>query len=323
MRNLILIGSAVALLTAILAAFFWITASPLNWRQIQPEAAFGIRDTAQPFVLGDKYWISNGYLTNSTVYRDLWSSADGVDWQQEVAATPYDPYSAIAVHNGRVFAAKNSVWASDNGKDWSLVSENGPTDAVTALPMMRSFKGRLWFFHFGEVWSSADGSEWRKEDAPFGRRSSFAVEVFNDSLWLIGGGLMEPASPPEVQYPERTAMNDVWRSSDGYTWELVTASAPWKPRMWPSTVVYDGRLYVVGGFSNRDVENFSDIWSSANGSDWSEVVTPNQFPARHWVSLFAVSDGIMLVAGNGWPLTNDVWRINLAKWWEFWRRLGE
>lgn len=312
--------AAAALALGVIAATVWHTASRFypDWEIVRETAEFSIRDTSQPFVFDDAYWLSNGYLTNYTAYRDLWRSKDGREWEIVNEATPYDTYSAMAVHNGYIYAAKNTVWRSKDGVEWEQLTSRGPTDFPGSLPMMRSFNGHLWFFHLDEVSYSKDGVIWtRVEEIPFGRRASYAVEVFNDALWLFGGGRFEPSSPPEQQYPERTAMNDVWRSEDGSHWEKM-ADAPWEPRMWPSTVVYEDRLYVVGGFSNAKAQNLNSAWYTDDGRVWEELTASGTFSPRHWVSLFPTRSGMLLAAGNAWPLMNDVWHIRLAPWWKFW-----
>jgi hypothetical protein len=300
---------AVAAVTTATASHF--IPKKLDLYEVTDAADFEIRDTSQPFKFNGEMWMSNGYLTNDIAYRDLWKSTDGFKWRKINGSTPYDPYSAIAVKDGYIYAAKNTVWRSRDGKNWELLKSDGPVSAQDSLPLMRSFKGKLWLFDHEQVYSSSDGREWDKHDAPYGHRRSYTVAVFKGALWVIGGGLLEPANPPEKQYVERTAMNDVWRSEDGVHWQLVTADPGFSPRMWPTSVVHKDRLYIVAGFSNKKAKNLHGIWSSADGANWEKVVTPTKLPARHWPSVWSFGDDIIIAAGNGWPLRNDVWRLGL------------
>ncbi len=279
--------------------------------EITDSADFEIRDTSQPFIFNGEMWMSNGYLTNDIAYRDLWKSTDGYKWRKVNGNTPYDTYSAIAVKDGYIYAAKNTVWRSKDGEQWDIVTSTGPVAAKDSLPLMRTFNGKLWFFDHDQVYSSADGREWDRHDAPYGHRRSYTVAVFKGALWVVAGGLLEPSSPPEKQYPERTAKNDVWRSEDGIHWQQVTPAAGFSPRMWPTAVAHKDRLYVVGGFSNKDATNLDDIWSTADGSTWEKVDTQTTLPARHWPSVWSYGDDIIIAAGNGWPLRHDVWRLGM------------
>jgi hypothetical protein len=40
---------------------------------------------------------------------------------------------------------------------------------------------------------------------------------------------------------------EVWRSTDGLNWELVTSQAPWSARSGASAIVFRDRLYLIGG----------------------------------------------------------------------------
>ena len=61
------------------------------------------------------------------------------------------------------------------------------------------------------------------------------------------------------------ALNDVWSSRDGATWQCETRSAPWTPRWQHTSVVLDGRIWVLGGarsaFESGDPSYATnDIW---------------------------------------------------------------
>ncbi len=283
----------------------------LDLEELTDGAKFEVRDTSQPFRFKGAMWMSNGYLTNELHYRDLWRSTSGVNWIKVNGNTPYDPYSAIAVKDGYIYAAKNTVWRSKDGKVWEKIKPDGPLSDENSLASMKSFRGKLWLFDKERVFSSVDGKEWEEHDAPYGHRWAYTVTVFKGALWLIGGGLAEPSDPPEKHYPERSAKNDVWRSEDGINWTLITADAGFAPRMWPTAVAHKDRLYVVAGFSNKEAKNLSDIWSTEDGEHWEKVVTKTELPARHWPSVWSNGDDIIIAAGNGWPLRNDVWRLGM------------
>ena len=98
-----------------------------------------------------------------------------------------------------------------------------------------------------DVWSSADGKEWKREtaSAPWSPRAYHAAVVHDGKLWVIGGG---------NYVPKYRALNDVWSSPDGVNWQQVTDRAPWNPRIWFSAVVHRDRMWVMGGWSNNPCE---------------------------------------------------------------------
>ena len=115
-----------------------------------------------------------------------------------------------------------------------------------------------------DVWSSADGKEWKQETAaaPWSPRAYHQAVVHDGKIWVMGGG---------NYVPKYHALNDVWCSSDGVNWEQVTENAPWNPRLWFSSVVYRDRMWVLGGWSNNPSKNWGDVWYSRDGKEWTQL----------------------------------------------------
>jgi hypothetical protein len=102
--------------------------------------------------------------------------------------------------------ASNEVWAWADGEKWEQVTKKagwGPRLAAGAVV----FKDRLWIlggteeYYFGDdkslkndVWSSADGKEWKRETAaaPWSPRAYLAAVVHDGKMWVLGGGNYVP-----------------------------------------------------------------------------------------------------------------------------------
>lgn len=288
-------------------------AAPEGWVLVTEHAAFSPRDTAEDFVFDGKMWLSNAYHHGNVLVRDLWCSADGIEWTLVSDATPYDGYSEMAVYEGRVWAVKGSVWNSPDGHTWSQVAEKTPF-GVRGYGELVVWRDRMWQLGSGDdVWSTVDGIEWRCEvaHAAYGKRAASAVAVYRDRLWLLGGRTPEPNDPPEKGYPSITTHNDVWCSEDGITWTRVLEHAPWAPRQWTIAREYAGRLWLIGGHDNVNSANFGDVWWTENGVDWHEFRSERMFSPRHEPTVYVFDGSLWVVAGNSWPLTNDVWRLTL------------
>ena len=104
-------------------------------------------------------------------------------------------------------------------------------------------------------------------------------------------------------------LDDVWAAADGRIWAKM-ANADWPVRSNHQAVVYQGRMYVLGGYDGTDLLN--DMWSSVDGKNW----TPEDNPAPTWdarIRFQAVShNGRLYVLGGGTgssgnTLKNDVW----------------
>ena len=290
-----------------------------GWVCVTPFGAFPPRDTAEDFVFAGKMWMSNGWTpqpsdpTLNELTRDLWNSADGVAWTRVSESTPYEPYSEMVVYQDKVWAIKQSVWNSADGVNWNRVLEQTPFggrgygEAVV-------FKDRIWQLGSGEdVWSSADGVSWQcaTAKAPYGNRACTAVAAFDGKLWLMGGRIEAANDPPEKGYKQFTSYNDVWSSADGENWSCVTEHAPWAPRMWSIATAYAGRLWLIGGYDNRNHRNMADVWTTTDGKQWTQFQSPTQFAPRHEVTPYVFEGSLWVVAGNTWPVVNDVWRLTL------------
>ena len=98
-------------------------------------------------------------------------------------------------------------------------------------------------------------------------------------------------------------------------WTKVADHAPWAERIWFSSVVYKGCLWILGGWPNNPSKNWHDVWYTADGVTWKELKTPTIWSERHEHSTYVHDDNIWVVGGNEWPLVNDVWRLRLPETW--------
>jgi len=289
-------------------------AQPLNttgWQLVTEHATFTPRDTAEDAVFQGKMWISNAYHVGGVLVRDLWNSSDGVNWTKVLDQTPYDGYAEMVVFQDKLWAIKSSVWNSSDGVNWTQVLDQTPFRA-RGYGECVVFQDKIWQLGSGRnIWNSSDGVTWNcvLPEAPFGSRWASAVAVFAGKLWLCGGCIQTPSEPPEKHYPKFTTYNDVWSSPDGVTWTRVAEHAPWAERMWFVAREYAGRLWIIGGFSNRESKNFAESWYTADGVNWTAAPSDPMWSGRHEPTIYVYNDSLWVVAGNSWPLMNDVWKL--------------
>jgi|GEM_PF-5463675 len=141
------------------------------------------------------------------------------------------------------------------------------------------------------VWA---GLLWMSVTPPeklLGRKGHSLVE-FNDALYIIGGN-----------------RSDVWSSSDGISWTLLTDKAPFGTLFGHTTLVFNGRLWVIGGKDAPDGFS-SGIWSSDAGVRWRrEAAMPFAKRVYHGAVVF---NGRIWVTGGLCdsetdPILDDVW----------------
>lgn len=275
-------------------------------------AGFDTRDTGEDIVFNNKMWISNGYYHGNVTYRDLWSSSDGINWNKELSYTPYDPYSEMVVYNGKIWAVKGSVWNSEDGVNWTKVLDQTPF-GLRSYGETVVFNNKIFQLGNGkDVWCTEDGVTWEliANQAPYGDRKNSFVTVFNERLWLMGGYKEQANTPPEQGYANFTTFNDVWVSSDGSNWELVTNNASWPARQWAIVKVFDNKMWIIGGYSNKENTNLNDTWYSEDGVNWTQFTSGLMYTPRHEPTVIPFNGSLYILAGNEHPVLNDSWRID-------------
>jgi len=305
-----------------------------NWVKITDRAAWQARDSQGEVVYKDKLWIFGGWFDSYSVPpRDVWNSADGKVWKlvQGTAAWKHSDLSMSVVfddkmwfmggwYNGRLegHSASNQVWWSTDGAQWERATANaGWTPRIAAAVVV--FHGKMWLlggtenYYFGDetsskndVWYSSEGQQWKQATANAGwsPRAYHQAAVLNDRIYVFGGG---------NYVPEYHALNDVWSSHDGVHWQQETAAAPWRPRLWFSSVVYRDRMWILGGWSNNPWKNWGDVWYSQDGKTWQELTSEVIWKARHELSAFVLQDKIWIAGGHADPLNSEVWSLELPQ----------
>lgn len=294
-------------------------------------AAWQPRDSQGEVVFDNKLWIFGGWFNSfEAPPRDVWSSPDGKTWSRVTASAPWqhsDLPMSLAFknqmwmmggwYNGRLpgHSASNAVWSSRDGLHWRQVTAGAEwSPRIAAATVV--FRNRMWIlggtenYYFGDrrslkndVWSSADGRNWKLEtaDAGWAPRAYHQAVVHDGKIWLFGGG---------NYVPEYEGYQDVWSSTDGVRWSRV-ATAPWAARLWFSAVTHRGCMWVLGGWSKVPEQNLGDVWFSRDGANWTRLVSKRIWKARHEHSAFVFEDKIWVAGGHAQPLSNEVWSLFL------------
>ena len=114
-----------------------------------------------------------------------------------------------------------------------------------------------------DIWSSPDGIDWERTTEFGGFVSdSFAAVVYEGEIWKLGGQMDNIAGV--------VLANDVWASSDGTAWRLVAESAPWSPRGSHTGVVFDHKIWIMGGLGGGDQVWYLEVTNAASRPVWSQ-----------------------------------------------------
>jgi len=145
--------------------------------------------------------------------REVWSSADGVEWTQEVTEAPWSQRQNM----GNVVAHDGRLWVIGG-----------------CLGRYQPYKA------YSDVWSSEDGVNWIQvtDHAPWPARRWTCCVVYRNRIWLLGGFRGQPTWQN---------LNDVWYSANGTDWQQLETDDVWSPRHELSGYAHDGKLWVVAG----------------------------------------------------------------------------
>lgn len=213
----------------------WWSTDGARWQQSTAAAGWSPRIAAALVEFRGRMWILGGtenyyFGTDESLKNDVWSSADGREWQRETAQAGWTPraYHQAVVLNDRIyiFGGGNYVPAYHAKND---------------------------------VWSSADGIHWVQETvaAPWHERLWFSAAVYRGRMWILGGWSNNPS----------TNWGDVWSSRDGREWERLSSMTTWKERHEHSAFVFQDKLWVAGGHA-RPLS--SEVWSLQLPTDYFE-----------------------------------------------------
>lgn len=269
---------------------------------------------------GSGHW--NGAIDDVQIYIRSFTSEEAVRLQS-LAFLPRDGAGALSFagrawlfggwNPSRPDATDSEVWSSaDGGGEWTLVADapwEGRHNGGYAV-----LGGRMWIVggdqirgHAqNDVWSSANGTDWTlvTADVPWRDRMGHHVVAFADRLWLLGG--------EQVMSDGTSVMlNDVYSSTDGADWRLVTPNAPWSGRsLVLGRAVFRGRIWMMGGGSYSRRQFMNDVWSTPDGLEWTRVTEQAPWSARQFHSVAVYHDKLWVVAGidrDNVAGLNDVW----------------
>lgn len=270
--------------------------------------------------------------------NEVWSSSDGAQWTLAKPNTfvddSFDPThdwegrhtAGYVVHQDKLWIIGGDVnqrhyqfdiWNSADGRDWSLVNRDRPVPwGPRALHYTFAFRDKIWVvggqtmpafapseeIFYRDIWNSSDGIHWKRitPREPYwpARGMIGGSVVFQGRIWILGGGTYDTP-----RTPQRKFYNDVWSSPDGIKWTRHVEFAPWEPRQYHDVAVFDGRMWVMEGYSKA---NRNDVWYSADGVNWYELPETPWKP-RHAASVFVHHDALWMVAGNN--MESDVWKL--------------
>ena len=94
-------------------------------------------------------------------------------------------------------------------------------------------------------------------------------------------------------------------ASDGKDWTQATASAGWSRRYGHTSVVYDGKMWVMGGTAGST--RYNDVWWSTDGITWTRATASAGWSGREDHTSVVYDGKMWVMGGNDGSRKNDVW----------------
>ncbi len=211
--------------------------------------------------------------------------------------------------------------------NWVQVTEHAPWQERDSQGEV-VYGDRLWIFGGWfdsfkpaprDVWSSPDGKTWTQVTPQAAwRHSDLSMSlVFDGRMWFMGGWY-------NGRMPGHEAGNEVWSSTDGAQWDAATRHAGWSPRLAAAAVVFQDKMWILGGTENYyfgdSHSSKNDVWSSADGKTWTQVTEHAGWSPRAYHQAVVLDDKLYVFGGGNYvpeyTASNDVWSSSDGEHWE-------
>jgi len=300
-----------------------------EWELINPDAEWISRAGLQAVNINEEFYIMGGRTPkppsfppiqgDSEIWNDVWKSTDkGLQWERILESNssetqwPARAYFQAVTKNDSIFILGGQNYkVVINPADSSLISQSD---------------------FFNDVWVSANGIDWEEltENAGWSGRAGLSSVVYNNEIYVMGGSVNDDAAIIGGP-PQRIYYNDVWKSTNGSNWELLTEAADWAPRAGGIAVVKDNYIYMIGGeegflcFPGGPCPPyFNDVWRTQDGINWDVVNSDAPWASRPGHQCVVADNKFVLFGGFGLNPINpfapanpiDTWISNDGIEWE-------
>lgn len=241
-----------------------------------------------------------------------------IDYAKFQPSTFFD----TTVHNGKIFRTggyidgefawtgivDNHLYYTEDGVNWKIHSVL-PVENVVGCQLI-SFKNDLYFLAArrggGDTYTDniyrfddTDGWTFYYNNPPWVEIEGFQAIVYDNKVWVIGGRYTDGTEENDIYY------NTVYSSPDLKTWTTVTSTAiaGFDGFAYQGSVVYDNKMWIVGGVFDDGIGNVEPkkaVYSSTDGNTWTNVGTiPTTGSGRCLVGIGVFNGKMYVVGGYG------------------------
>ncbi|MDD2716995.1 MAG: SUMF1/EgtB/PvdO family nonheme iron enzyme [Candidatus Wallbacteria bacterium] len=286
----------------------WYSSDGVTWTQATAAAAFSSRDRHTSLVFNDRMWVIGGIA--SAYMNDVWSSIDGITWTRAALNAEFSPrYN----HSSIVF--NNRMWVISGYSSISpLYRKDVWYSAATAevMPLyLETYPKTLEVATGGTLELSTISKKVFHNDGSSHEANSVTYQAIgggsiNGSLYTAPGTSCEATI--EVDYTENGHSISTHIRVTCANWILSTASAAFPARNNHSSLIYDNKMWVIGGDINDSPYYANDVWYSSDGITWTQATAHAAFTVREQHTSLAYDHKMWVIGGNnGSSRFNDVY----------------
>ena len=313
------------------------TSVSTQWVKATENAGWSARRNHTSVVFDNKIWVVGGEDEDG-LKNDVWYSEDGINWVQAIKSAPWSPRSGhtSVVYDKKIWvmggAEKKSstflepflddIWYSKDGIKWFKATDSPGWSFRTGHSSI-VFDNKMWVMGGSDgiskkdIWCSNDGIKWTRlrdnlrggNDNAWVSRLYHTSVVYDGKMWIIGGY-------HSYGFSSRN-LDDFWYSGDGTKWIQGSANAIWKNRSGHTSIVFDGKMWIIGGTLGAST-GIGDVWYSSDGLNWEQQVGGIGNP-RFYHSSVVFNDRIWIIGGIeksssgifGNRIQNDIWYYSL------------
>jgi hypothetical protein len=200
-----------------------------------------------------------------------------------------------------------TVWISGDAAHWSKVADESPFAGSIVTGVTRGAGEFLAVGGDGKggvVWTSTDGTTWRKVSSSTFRDKRFSGIAATTHGYVLTGSVCRPLSHPgtEPGAPACVHVAAAWLSADGTTWTESTVDQGSMGAAYTGTVWVAPHGLVAVGLQSGGQSIWDDMearaaWTSADGRTWKLRATDRMSGIFPWDP--AVGDSSRLISVEG------------------------
>lgn len=139
------------------------------------------------------------------------------------------------------------------------------------------------------TWLSAEGKAWQKGPLPAVPNTAYERYIqFKGQIYRLG--------KVDGNYERFEVTPRITRTRDLENWETVAESSNIPKRIFYGTVVFDGKIWMIGGYDGKNYLN--DVWSSTDAIHWTQVASNAPWSARTPSVVTVFKNEIWLMGGG-------------------------